>query len=172
MKVSEVMTQLDQLSRDNADACDRLEAAAAERGADEFAHAALARMRGRRPAAYTPSPGRSIRMSAAFASVAMADDQDFDATVEGLATLPVVTAKAILSAAGLMPEVGDEEHAAHDRRSVATDPVLAGIVSYLRALSPEKRTQFMYELAQKWDTAQAAMIAASRTETAAGGIFG
>ncbi len=167
MRVSQLMTRLESLNLETEAACERHDTAAAERDAGEFAALAMSRMRGHRPAAFRPTAGGSIRMSAAEVDAAMDDDADFDATVDGIATLPVVLAKAVLSAAGLMPEVDDEDHAASDRRSVSTSPILSGVVSYLRALPEAKRQLLMSELSQQWNDAQAAAMAARVAEEAA-----
>ncbi len=172
MRVSQLLTQLESLNLETEAAIERLDTAAAERDADEFATSALSRMRGSRPAAFRPTAGGSLRFSAAEASAAMEDDDDFATTVEGLAALPIVNCKAVLAAAGLMEEVDDAEFAAHDRRTVATSPVLAGIVRYLRALSDEKRAMLMSELADLWDQSQAAMLAQARADAQPTGPYG
>ena len=95
MRVSQLLTQLESLNNETEAACERLDAAQAERDAGEFAAMAMSRIRGHRPAAFRPTAGGSIRMSAEVVDAAMEDDADFDTTVEGLATLPVVIAKAL-----------------------------------------------------------------------------
>ncbi len=163
MKASEMLTQIATLTATNEAAFARLDEAQAERTADEFAQTALAGM-GKRPAAFKPTAGGSIRMSADVVDAAMEDDLDLEATIDGLAVLPVAICKAILAASGLLEEIDDPEYAAQDRRRVATDEVLSNIVRYLRALPPAKRELLMSELAQKWEAAQSAMIAQARTE--------